>query len=294
MKTEKLLIFVILIALFSACETEQVLPDTGMSEDLFTLKSSSSQKSSTNGFLYNATGSVEIEWKGGNKGRENGNKPDALLTFFDIDAKQKDISSEAKGELVYLVLETDMSPHREIRAEVTGLHIEREIRKAWILGRVISDSKGCAGNGGGGHDSGCADDHTDGGCTDDHSDGGCSDDHTDGGCTDDHTDGGCTDDDSHDGGCSGHGDSDTDHGGMGGSGGSDGDKGNPLSGKNCRLGQVIAVKFHDGGTPGTRGDGITWKWFDPESPQAPIIEQWNEWSHLCKKTIIGGNLVIHY
>ncbi len=80
---------------------------------------------------------------------------------------------------------------------------------------------------------------------------------------------------------------------MGGPGGNGSDKGNPLSGKNCRLGQLIAVKLHDGGTPGTNGDGITWKWFDPASASAPSIEGCNTWTDLCKKTIIGGNLVVH-
>ena len=80
---------------------------------------------------------------------------------------------------------------------------------------------------------------------------------------------------------------------MGGPGGSDSEKGNPLSGKNCRLGQIIAVKLHDGGTPGTNGDGITWKWFNPESPGTPAIDNCDEWPHLCKKTILAGNLVIH-
>ena len=53
------------------------------------------------------------------------------------------------------------------------------------------------------------------------------------------------------------------------------------------------MKMHDGGTPGTNGDGITWKWFDPEADWVPTIENVEEWPHLCKKTIIGGNLVVH-
>jgi len=39
--------------------------------------------------------------------------------------------------------------------------------------------------------------------------------------------------------------------------------GNPTSGKNCRIGQILAVKIHDVDSPGMNEDGITWKWFDP-------------------------------
>ena len=127
MKTLKLLFFVTVITFFSACEKDLVSPNLGVLDDEATYKSS--QK----GFLYNATGSVEIEWKGANKGGDKGNKPDALLTFFDFNAKQKDLGSEAKGEMVYLVLESDFSPHREIRAEVKGLHIDKENKRLGSL-----------------------------------------------------------------------------------------------------------------------------------------------------------------
>ena len=297
MKTVKLLSTVLLcsIVLFG-CENNPISPQEGMLDGDLNYQLSSIEKNANKGIKFKATGFVEIEWKGAAKGGEMGNKPEALLTFFDFNASKKDDNAEARGEIAYLVLETDLSPHREIRAEVKGLHIDKVSHKAWIIGNVISDSKGCLGNGSGGHDSGCADDHTDGGCSDDHTDGGCSDDHTDGGCSGDDTshDSGCSHDDTDaEGGCSDGSHEETDHGGMGGNGGSESDKGNPLSGKNCRLGQIIAVKLHDGGTPGTDGDGITWKWFDPENLSAPCIEEWNAWPHLCKKTIIGGNLVIH-
>ena len=59
------------------------------------------------------------------------------------------------------------------------------------------------------------------------------------------------------------------------------------------LGQIIVLKVHDQGTPGINGDGITWKWFIPEIMLVPSIEYVDGWKNLCKKTIIGGNIVVH-
>lgn len=73
--------------------------------------------------------------------------------------------------------------------------------------------------------------------------------------------------------------------------------GNPMSGKNCRIGQIIAIKMHDLGTPGTNGDKISWKWFSEAT--APTLGELKLQKpdpgaiHLCQKTIIGGNLVVH-
>jgi len=77
---------------------------------------------------------------------------------------------------------------------------------------------------------------------------------------------------------------------MGGSGGMGGAQ---VSGRNCRVGQYFVGKAHDGGTPGTNGDGVTWKWFDAANPNVPVLEDLSTWSHLCAKTIIAGNIVVH-
>jgi len=232
--------------------------------------------------IQKVTGSVELIWKGASKGGDMGNKPDNLLAYFNFNAHEGNDKKRPKGELVYQVLETDFSFHREIKADVYGVFIDVGQKRGWVVARVDSDSKGCSGDSQGGHDSGCSTgghDDPDGGCSDDHSshDGGCSHDDTgdDGGCSHDDTG-----DDEHVGGK-----------GSGSSGGSD--NGNPMSGKNCRLGQIIALKVHDRDTPGVDGDGITWKWFDPEAAFVPGIENIEAWPHLCKKTIIGGNILIH-
>ena len=69
--------------------------------------------------------------------------------------------------------------------------------------------------------------------------------------------------------------------------------GNPASGKNCRVGQILALKAHDGGSPGRTMDGITWKWFPAEGDFVPSIDNLPDWPHLCKKVIIEGNISVH-
>jgi len=239
-----------------------------------------------------ATGSVEFLWKGGDKGKDMGNKPENLLAFFSFNAHEGSSAKAPKGEIIYLVTNPDLTPHREIRAVITGVEIVGTF--GYFVGMVISDTKGCIGNGDGGHDSGCSDEG--GGCGDetDGHDGGCSEGGTDeGGCSDGGTDeGGCSDGGSDEGGCSDGGTGEEGNGSETGSGSPGGSMGNPLSGKNCRLGQIIAVKVHDLGSPGIQ-DGLTWKWFDPEADFVPEAENFNAWPHLCKKIIVGGNIVVH-
>lgn len=295
-KTRTILIIILAIFITTSCEKDPAGFDMDSLQP--DLKKSLKVKPHTPSI---ATGSVEIAWKGGLKGGTMGNKPENLMAFFEFNAHEASAYKEAKGEIIYTVMKMDTTLHREIRAEVFDILIDTDECKAWFIGQVVSDTKGCDGGMSDGHDSGCSDtDHTD--------EGGCSDtDHTDeGGCSDtDHTDeGGCGDDTSHDGGCS-HDETD-DGGGCSGETGEEGHstdmgpdssggstKGNPLSGKNCRIGQLIVVKVHDRGTPGTAGDGLTWKWFSPEGSFIPNTDNIPEWPHLCKKTILGGNLVVH-
>lgn len=286
---------------------------------------------------YKTTGFVEVLWKGADKGGNMGNKPDSLLCFLEFNAHEASIINPAKGEIAYRVLQPDSTLHREIKADVFGVYVDPVVKKAWVVATVVSDTKGCNGNGSGGHDTGCSSgghDDTGGGCGDDDTshDGGCSHDDgstdtggmpgdtgSDGGCEHDDTGGttgdpgsdtGCEHDDTggtttgdtgSDTGCDHDDTGDTTHDDSGGCGGDTGgggspggaDKGNPLSGKNCRLGQIIALKMHDGGSPGMFNDGVTWKWFSPTGTMVPAIDNLEEWPHLCKKTIIGGNLTVH-
>lgn len=279
-------VIVLLITFCIGCEKEQILPDAITTENLSlktqTLKGAKKQKAAK------ITGSVELLWKGGAKGSDKGNKPENLLAFIDLNAHEAAKGKGPKGEIVYRVLETDLSLHREIKAAVISVLVDPDEQRGLIIAQVVSDSKGCMGNGGSGHDSNCSsgehdDTSHDGGC--DHVDG------DEGGC--DHEDGdegGCDHEDGDESRCAGGGHV-TDKGpGSGGSG----EKGNPMSGKNCRLGQILIIKIRDVSTPGTSGDCITWKWFSPDTDFVSDIGTIDDCPHLCKKDIIGGNLVLHY
>jgi hypothetical protein len=212
-----------------------------------------------------ATGSVEIQWKGKQQS-------ELRRAFAEFDAHAPFNSKPAKGNFVYRVLNEDYTVHREIIVKINAVYIEPATDKGWFTGEVASDSRGCSGNDSGGHSDNCSDS---GGC------GGGHDDDDPGGHEVSHDDACSGDDgDDHSSGCSGN------HGG--GSGG---------QGSMCRTGQILAAKVHDIGSPGTNGDGITWKWFSPDTPNLPAPpDQFtiSDWPHLCKKTIIGGNLTVHY
>ncbi|MDH4043885.1 MAG: hypothetical protein OEW06_05440 [Gemmatimonadota bacterium] len=176
------------------------------------------------------------------------------------------------------------------------------------------DDGGCSGSdggmGGGDMGGGCGGDdgttHDEGGCSG--SDGGMGGGDMGGGCGGDdgttHDDDGCSGSDGGmgggdmGGGCSGDDGTTHDDGGCSGSDGHGGAGGVP--GNAPRVGQIVVLKLHDRGTPGfsddgidTNDDGITWKWFLPDNPMLPTIDAYATWSHLCKKTIIGGNLTVH-
>lgn len=227
-----------------------------------------------------ATGTVEV-MRANNNG--NGNQNDKIM-IADFNALEEYNGNPAHGNFLFSVLNAaDSSLHRLITIDIDWVYVEESTNKAWFKGVVVNDTKGCAGNGSGGHDGGCEDG------------GGCSGDENG-----DHTEG-CTGHDSgHDSGCSGD-DGDTHEGGCeggGGQGGHGGNGGGGANGKNCRVGQILAIKIHDVGTPGVNGDGITWKWFDPDDERVANQNLENigvsNWPHLCKKTILAGNLVVHY
>jgi hypothetical protein len=71
------------------------------------------------------------------------------------------------------------------------------------------------------------------------------------------------------------------------------DAGHNVNGSNSRVGQTIAVKVFDGGTPGINGDSIHWKWNGPNHQPLPDIQDNTRWGHICQKNIVAGNLVVH-
>ncbi|MBT8462450.1 MAG: hypothetical protein KJO44_07970, partial [Gemmatimonadetes bacterium] len=178
-------------------------------------------------------------------------------------------------------------------AKLYYVYIDVPLAEVRFLGEVISDTKPC---GGSGHGTGGSS-HDDGGCS--HDDGT---EHPDGGCSDDdgteHPDGGCSHDDGTEhpdgGGCSGG--ATGGHGEPGGPGGS----GSHPNGRDCRIGQVLLGWAKDVGTPGRRGDRISWKWFYPDAPkvleinEAIVAGEEIVWPcRLCEKEITGGNLILN-
>jgi len=243
---------------------------------------------------YKATGTVEVMrannngsgGQGGNGGGGTGGNQEDKIMIADFNAHEEHDGQPAHGTFLFSVLNAaDSSLHRLITIDIDWVQVDETTSKTWFRGVVIADTKGCAGNGSGGHESGCEG----GGCSGDENG-----DHTEG-CSghDSGHDSGCSGDDgeSHEGGCGGS-------GGQGGQGGQGGNGGNGANGQNCRIGQILAVKVHDVGTPGTNGDGITWKWFDPDDERVANQNLENigvsNWPHLCKKIILAGNLVVHY
>ena len=231
------------------------------------------------GYLYKkhkkATGTVEVM-----KVHNNGNQNNDKIMIADFNAHEEHNNQAAHGTFLFSVLNIDSSPHRDITIDIDWVQVDGNTNKAWFKGVVTADTKGCAGNGSGSHEDGCEG----GGCSGDENG-----DHTEG-CTghDSGHDSGCSGDDgeTHDDGCEG----------SGGQGGQGGNGGGGANGQNCRVGQILAVKVHDVSTPGTNGDGITWKWFDPEDTRVVNLENTDvtSWPHLCKKTILSGNLIVHY
>lgn len=275
MKTSKTTFIVLLLmSILLSCSKEEIMPEFLLGDYNLNSLSENINQGKTKSY-HKATGLVEFDWKGGDKGSENGNQPENLLAFFEFSAHEGDEVKNSKGEITYLIKDVDSSLHREIKANVYEVKIDIDQKKGWFIGEVIYDSKSCTTEGDD-HGSGCSgEDHTD------HTN------HIDGESDNSGHDGGCSHDDTGDDeGCSDHETGDNSHDGGHGSG-------NPLSGKNCRVGQLIVVKVHDGGTPGFNLDGLTWKWFDPNADFVPSIENIDDWPHLCKKTILEGNIVVH-
>jgi hypothetical protein len=233
------------------------------------------------GYLYKnhkkATGTVEVM-----KLHNNGNQNNDKIMIADFNAHEEHDGQSANGTFLFSVLNIDSSPHRDVTIDIDWVYVDGNKNKAWFKGVVTADTKGCAGNGSGSHEDGCEG----GGCIGDENG--------------DHTEGCSGHDSGHDSGCSGDDGETHDDGceGSGGQGGQGGNGGGGTNGQNCRIGQILVIKVHDVGTPGTNGDGITWKWFDPTDERVANQNLENtdvtSWPHLCKKTILSGNLKVHY
>jgi len=281
MKTIKLILAFTGFLLFMACDKDDMIgPDSGMSLDW-------------RDNVPHVTGDVEVMWKGGGMpGPMEGPMADRR-GFVDLEAFPATDKKEAKGYFTLRVMDGE-DLERQIEANVMAAVVDPEQSKAWFLALVVFDTKACGTHGGPGEDEGGCTGEDEGGCSgeDDGHDGGCTGE-DDGGCSGE-DDGGCSGED--DGGCSGEDDGggcSGDDGHDSGSGGPGGQGGGSLNGQRCRIGQIVAVKVHDNGTPGRDGDGLTWKWFRADANNLPDINDVEHWPHLCKKTILEGNLTVH-
>ena len=209
-----------------------------------------------------ATGEIEVEYFNKAGGEMISDLKHATVLFNAHEAYKK---NDAKGDITIMMKNSNGIINREIKADVFDVGVDIETKEACFLAHVISDVKT--------HDS----EHEDG-CDSDHDDGdSCGSEHDDSdSCSSEHDDG-----DS----CSSEHDV-SEHEGSGGSG-------NKINGRNSRVGQTIAVKVFDGGTPGINGDSIHWKWYGPNHQPLPDIQGKTGWGHKCQKNIVAGNLVVH-
>lgn len=94
-----------------------------------------------------------------------------------------------------------------------------------------------------------------------------------------------SDDTDHDHSDGGHEDGDHEEGDHGGNG--------APKGNQSRVGQILAVTVIDGGTPGSNGDLMGWKWFGNNNPNIPTLDKPSGWGGLENRVVIAGNLVVH-
>lgn len=239
--------------------------------------------------LSQATGTVEIEWRG--KGGPQLGEGEAKYAFASFAAFPDSAPKSPRGEFVYRVFNPDLTLHREIVVELFEVVTDPTIGRAWMAGLVVDDIKTCSGEGDGGSGIGGHDESCGNGCSDTTHDDGCGGGDTGG------MPGGDPSGTSPDEGCGG-GDDGTTHDDSCAGGGSDAG-GGMVSGKNSRVGQMLLAKVKDYGTPGWAVDHMTWKWFSVPTTEEELVITLDQFLNdrpelkLCKKTILSGNLVVH-
>ena len=224
------------------------------------------------------TGEVEVTYianPGGHNDMDQGNATSEGKTRFAtvvFNAHEPSKNQDAKGSIDITIKNEKGEVKRMFKAEVHQALVFPNEMEARFLATVYSDER---------MDGGHSGDHTDTG--DDHAGGpaGNGGYGSGGPGTGGHDDGthddGTHDDGTHD---------DGDHGGGCNSGDEE-------HGNKSRVGQVIGVKVYDGGSPGTNGDTMHWKWYGGHNPNEPSVEGPQGWGEMCEKTIISGNLVVH-
>ena len=271
MKTILKNILIILSLILAGCDKDALLP----TDDEFMIMQDKADSKNSEVSL-KATGDVEVTFMSNPGGQHGNNHQGAMPTegqirFADVvfDAHAATPSKEAKGDIMITIKDEFGLIKREIKAVVYNVDIDPANPEAWILALVTSDERHdgdhaeqaalfsiMAGSGNGQMNGQNGNGSHQGGPNDDgtHQD-------DDGTHTDDDHDSGCNSDDG-------------------------------THGSNSRVGKTVGLAVYDGGTPGTNGDELRWKWYKEYVPDAAATNH-GELGNMCKKEIIGGNLVVH-
>ena len=259
MKTISKIFSLLFILILLGCDADALMPSSVDGQDAI-----SNSKNQNKVDAFKATGDVEVTFMSNPGGGENGNDNISKVgsrKFANVvfNAHEGDLKKEAKGSVEITMKNKEGIVKRTFVADVYEVEVNSLTKEARFLAEVISDVRSDEGDSGH-EDSG--EEHTGQGSMNGQNGGN----HTDG----DHSEG----DDNHD---------DSDHGGGCGSDDS-------AHGNQSRVGQTLGVKVQDGGSPGTNGDTIGWKWYAGNNPNTPALGEWKE---MCLKDIVAGNLVVH-
>jgi hypothetical protein len=256
----KYIIFVVLSLYLTGCNEDALMPDSAEVQG-----TDAAIAAKNDSKALKATGEVEVYFMsnpGGKSGENHQAKemPEPKPRYADVifNAHEASKNNSAKGAIAITIKDEFGAVKREIEAEVYDVEVVPDDHIAWIIAEVVKDERHSGDHNDGSHDDGS---HTDGSHDDStHDDGSHDDASHDDGSHDDH-DGGCgSDDDSH--------------------------------GNKSRVGDSMALVVFDGGSPGTNGDKLKWKWYGENHPHVSIPDH-IELGEKCQKEIISGNLVVH-
>ena len=263
MKFIKSILSFMFIFIVFGCDEDVLLPSTFENEN-----SSVNARSNDKVKLLKATGDIYVTFfsnPGGNGSGNSNMSQDGTQKFANVlfDAHEGDLQKPAKGNIEISILNGEGSVKRKFGAEVYDVKVDALTKEAYFLARVTSDYRSDEGHS----------DHED-------SEG----DHTGQGGMDGNTSGGNHSDSNHSEGDDGH--DSSNHG----DGGNSGDE---THGNKSRIGHTIGVKVYDGGSPGTNGDTIGWKWHGGNNPNTLSVNDHSQWEQIHLKEILEGNLVVH-
>ena len=258
MKTLLKSLLLIITMFLVGCDKDALLPTDA---ELLSAMDKSDSKNTEKSLK--ATGEVLVTYLatpgGHNDNHENGKIQSEGKTRFalvEFNAHEASKNNAAKGELTIIIKNKNGEIKREFMASVYDVAVDPLLQDAWFLATIESDERSDEGHSG----------------EDEHDEGANSGNGQMNGKTSDENHDSDEHDDDHEGGCNSD---DVSHGNK------------------SRIGDTIEVRVHDGGSPGTNGDLIKWKWHVSNASHAPSEKDHSQWKDMCNKEIIGGNLVVH-